>query len=372
MTTAGITIVGSGSYVPGDPIPNAALERVMDTNDAWIRQRTGIHQRHFVRHGEGASDLAVEAAKRALDNAGLVAADVDYVIFATMTPDHFIPGPGGIFAAKLGIPGVPALDIRQQCAAIPFGLQIADSLVATGAATTVLLVGAEVHSGFMPWTNWNALYDPSAPIDEEDYARATRHRGIAVVFGDGAGALVLRRSETPGGGFRGSKLRTDGRDADYLSLAAPWHGEHGGQGEGGEGDAPADRSEHLDHLDHLGSLLEDFVPAMKGPELFRRAVKELPKTARSLCKALEVDTADIDCFIAHQANERINDAVRKMMRLSETQMPSNIARYGNTSAATIPILLDELRRDGRVKPGDLLCLLALGAGLHYGASLLRL
>lgn len=356
MRTAGITIVGSGSFVPGDPIPNAALERVMDTNDAWIVQRTGIHQRHFVRHGEGASDLGVEAARRALDDAGLQASDVDYVIFATMTPDHFIPGPGGIFAAKLGIPGVPALDIRQQCAAIPFGLQLADSLVATGAAQTVLLVGAEVHSGFMPWTNWDALYDPQAPIDEADYARATRHRGIAVVFGDGAGALVLRGSTDPGAGFMGSRLRTDGRDYDFLSLAAPWRRERSG----GE------------HRAQLGSLLEDFVPAMKGPDLFRRAVKELPRIATELCEELDVQPSEIDCFVAHQANDRINDAVRKFMRLSPERMPSNIARYGNTSAATIPILLDELRRQGRVGPGDLLCMIALGAGLHYGASLLRL
>jgi len=352
LSTAGITIVGTGSYAPGDPIPNAALERVMKTDDAWIQQRTGIVQRHFVRNGEAASDLGVVAAERAIENAGLTVEDIDYVIFATMTPDHFIPGPGGVFAAKLGIPGVPVLDIRQQCAAIPFGLQVADGLVATGAAETILFVGAEVHSSFMPWSNWDALFDPSAPIDEADFAKATEHRGIAVVFGDGAGAMVLRRSEVEGAGFRGSKLKTDGRDFDYLLLGAPW------RNQGSAAQRP----------DAIG----DFIPTMKGPELFRRAVKELPKLVRGLCKDLGVTADDVDCFVAHQANDRINEGVRKIMKLPEERMPSNIARYGNTSAATIPILLDELRRDGRVKQGDLLCLLALGAGLHYGASLIRL
>lgn len=352
LSTAGITIVGTGSYAPGDPVPNAALERVMKTDDEWIRQRTGIEQRHFVRNGEGASDLGVVAAQRAIDNAGLSLDDIDYVIFATMTPDHFIPGPGGVLAAKLGIPGVPVLDIRQQCAAIPFGLQIADSLVATGAAETILFVGAEVHSSFMPWSNWDALFDPSVPIDEADYEKATEHRGIAVVFGDGAGAMVLQRSKVAGAGFRGSKLKTDGRDYDFLLLGAPWRDARCG----------------VPHPDAIA----DFVPTMKGPELFRRAVKELPKVVRGLCKDLDVSLDDIDCFVAHQANDRINEGVRKIMKLSAEQMPSNIARYGNTSAATIPILIDELRRDGRVKPGDLLCLLALGAGLHYGASLIRL
>lgn len=352
LRTAGITIVGTGTYVPGDPIPNRALERVMKTDDGWIKQRTGIEQRYFVRDGEGASDLAVIAAQRALENAGLEASDVDYLIFATMTPDHFIPGPGGICAAKMGIPGVPALDIRQQCAAIPFALQIADALVLSGAAETVLLIGSEVHSGFMPWTNWDALYDPSAPIDQADFERATEHRGIAVVFGDGAGAMVLQRSKVAGAGFMGSRLKTDGRDYDFLYLGAPWHGQRGG--------VPA------------GTTLSDFVPQMKGPELFRRAVKELPKLVRALAKDLDLSLDDVDCFVAHQANERINEGVRKIMKLDAARMPSNIARYGNTSAATIPILLDELRRDGRIKEGDLICMLALGAGLHYGASMMRL
>ncbi|MDD9944140.1 MAG: 3-oxoacyl-ACP synthase [Myxococcales bacterium] len=350
--TRGITIVGSGHFVPGSPVSNHALERVMKTDHDWIVQRTGIAQRHFAAEDQAASDLAVEAAKRALEDAGLAPEEVDYVIFATMTPDHLIPGAGGVFSAKLGIAGVPTLDIRQQCAAIPFALELANGLVSTGAAETILLVGAEAHAGFMPWSNWPALYDPKVPIDEEDFARATRHRGIAVVFGDGAGAWILRASDREGSGFLGSKLRTDGRDAEFLRLDAPWR-------RGLRTESPE-------------VLLDQFVPSMNGPGLFKRAVRELPKVIRGLCRDLGVDPEAVDCFVAHQANDRINEAVRGAMGLPAEKMPSNIARYGNTSAGTIPILMDELRRTGQVKPGDLICMLALGAGLHYGASLMRL
>lgn len=352
MISGHLTIVGTGHHVPGQPVPNSALTRVMNTNDAWIRKRTGIAQRHFAAPSEGPTDLAVPAAQRALADAGLSAQDVDYVIFATMTPETFIPGPGAMFTAKLGIPGVPALDIRQQCAAIPFALQLADGLLRSGAANTILLLGAETHAHFMPWKNWAALLDEKAPIDERDYARASEHRGYAVVFGDGAGAMVLQRAKEEGRGLLGTRLRSDGRDAGFLQMAAPWWQEL-------EALTPDERFARL-------------LPVMNGPGLFKRAVRELPQLVLKLCEDTGVAPEEISWFLAHQANERINEGVRQALNLPAEKMPTNIARYGNTSAGTIPILLDEQRRSGALRSGDLVCLLALGAGLHYGTSLLRL
>ena len=359
----GITITGTGSYVPGPAITNDALSRVMDTNDAWVQQRTGIRQRHFAPEGVGCSDLAVEAARRALDSAGLEGRDIDYILFATMTPDFLFPGSGGLLGAKLGIRGVPALDIRQQCAAVPFGLQVADALIHAGAARRILMIGAEAHAGFMPWRNWERLYaaadgEEGAPretsaADAEDYDRATRHRGLAVVFGDGAGALVLEQSKVDGHGFLGAVLHTDGELAKQIYIEG-----------GGFRRRPYWTPEMFDNEWHI--------PRMEGRDLFKNAVTKLPKVVRAVCDAHDVTLDQIDLFIAHQANDRINNAVRDALKAPPDKVPSNIARYGNTSGATIPILLDELRRDGRLKSGQLLCFLALGAGLHWGAALMRL
>jgi 3-oxoacyl-[acyl-carrier-protein] synthase-3 len=351
----GLTIIGSGRHVPGEPVPNAALARVMDTDDAWIKQRTGIAQRHFAPEGTGASDLAVHAAQRALENAGIAASEVDYIVFATMTPDYAFPGPGGLLGSKLGIPGVPALDIRQQCAAMPFAFQVADGLVAAGAASTVLIVGAEAHAGFMPWEDWEVLAGEAEagriPAAARD--RATRHRGLAVIFGDGAGALVMRRHSQPGAGFLGAQVHSDGAGARLIHIDgggfrrrphwAPWMVEQ-----------------------------DMHIPRMEGRELFKKAVTLLPRVVRELCAKHGVALEQIDWFVAHQANDRINDAVRESLGVDPAKVPSNIARYGNTSGATIPILVDELRRDGRMKAGDLVCFLALGAGLHWGAALMRI
>ncbi len=350
----GITIIGSGRYNPGKPVLNEALERVMDTDDEWIHQRTGIKQRYFAGEGVGASDLAVEAAKRALESAELEPSDVDYIIFATMTPDYLFPGSGGLLGAKLGIPGVPALDIRQQCAAFPFGVQVADGLIATGAAETVLFVGAECHAGFMPWSDWDLVTgDKEGKSPPDEYDRATRHRGLAIIFGDGAGALVLRRTKVEGHGLLGCETHTDGNYAKQIYIEG-----------GGFRRRPYWTPEMFEK--------ELYIPSMQGRNLFKNAVTKLPQVVRSLTAKHGFSLDDIDWFIAHQANDRINGAVRQALKVPEEKVPSNIARYGNTSAATIPILMDELLRDGTVKPGDLICFLALGAGLNWGAALMRL
>ncbi|MEM7434635.1 MAG: 3-oxoacyl-[acyl-carrier-protein] synthase III C-terminal domain-containing protein [Myxococcota bacterium] len=351
---SGITIVGTGRYVPGEPVTNDALSRVMETSDEWIQARTGIKQRHFARDGQGASDLAVEASKRAIADANLEVSDIDYIIFATMTPDYFFPGSGPLLGAKLGISGVPALDIRQQCAAIPYALQLANGLVQSGAAKTILLVGAEAHAGFMPWTDWDVVRSESdATVSPEAFERATRHRGLAVIFGDGAGAMVLQDSGDPDRGFMGAELHSDGDSYGHLFVDGV-----------GFRNVPYVTEETLRADAHI--------PQMRGQALLKKAVRTLSATVNSICESHSLAKSDIDCFIAHQANDRINRAVRSALKIDPERIPSNIARYGNTSAGTIGILTDELRREGRIQEGDLLCFLALGAGLNWGAALLRL
>jgi 3-oxoacyl-[acyl-carrier-protein] synthase-3 len=347
-----LTILGSGRYLPGPPVPNEHLARVMDTSSEWIYKRTGIEARHYAADGTGASDLALPACEAALDAAGLEPADVDYILFNTMTPDYLLPGSGTLLGAKLGIPGVPALDLRQQCAAVPFSLQLANGLLSTGVARTILLVGADVHSGFMPWKDWDAL-DGNGTPDPEDYRRATDHRGVSVLFGDGAGALVLGDRGAPESGLLASKVASDGRHHDALRIAA-----------GGFRRRPYLSKETLENGEQF--------PAMKGKDLFRAAVQKLPEVVRDVCKAAAVALDDVDWFVAHQANDRINQSVKESLGLPDEKVPSNIARYGNTSSATIPILLDELLRSGRMHAGQLVCLFALGAGLNWGAALMRL
>lgn len=351
---SGVTIVGTGRYLPGEPVPNEALARVMDTSDEWIRTRTGIHQRYFAEDGQGPSDLAAEASGRALENAGIGPEDVDYIIFATMTPDHFFPGSGPLLGAKLGIQGIPALDIRQQCAAVPYGLQLADALVRSDAADTILLVGAEVHAGFMPWTDWDVVRSRTRrKVTAEAREQANRHRGLAVVFGDGASAMVLRRSNVPQSGFLAAELHSDGDSFDHLFV-------------------PGVGFRRVPYVSRAALDAEDHIPRMRGPSLLKKAVRTLSQTVRSLCETEGLSLDEIDCFIPHQANDRINRAVRDALRIPPEKLPSNIDRYGNTSAATIGILTDELRRSGRIRQGDLLCFFAVGAGLNWGAALLRL
>lgn len=353
MSPIGFEIAGTGHYVPGEPVTNEALSRVMTTSDDWIFPRSGIKQRHYAPDGVGVSDLACEAAKRALESAGMDASEIEYIVFATMTPDYVFPGPGALLGAKLGIPGVPALDIRQQCAAMLFGLQTIQGLIQTGAARTILFVGAEAHAGFMPWEDWGALDPASGRVaTPEAREKADRHRHLAVLFGDGAGALVVRATDRDAG-LQGIKICSDGRFAELLYVPG-----------GGFRARPYWKP---------GSYEEDaHIPRMDGKELFKFAVTKLPRTAREVCERHGVSLSQIDVFLAHQANARINEYIRKDLGVPVHKLPSNIARFGNTSGATIPILLDEEMRAGRVKRGQLAMVLALGTGVHWGCALWRL
>jgi 3-oxoacyl-[acyl-carrier-protein] synthase-3 len=268
-----------------------------------------------------------------------------------MTPDHVFPGSGALLGAKLGIDGVPALDIRQQCAAMIFGLQIIDGLVKSGAAKTILFVGAEAHAGFMPWEDWDALDKDTGTVTPEARERANKHRALAVLFGDGAGALIFRATDRDAG-LVGLKVHTDGRAAKLLYVEG-----------GGFRTRPYWKSTHFDEQAHI--------PIMDGRELFKFAVTKLPQCARALCAETETPIEKIDWFLAHQANQRNNEYVRNHLKVDAAKMPMNIDRFGNTSAGTLPILIDEQTRAGNLKKGELNMLLALGAGIHWGCALVR-
>jgi 3-oxoacyl-[acyl-carrier-protein] synthase-3 len=349
---SGLSIIGTGHYVPGRPYTNHDLSRVLDTNDEWIRQRTGIAQRHFCPEGQGVSDLAVHAARHALEASGKRPEDIDYVLFSTMTPDHMFPGSGSLLAAKLGCRPIPAPDLRSQCAAMLYGFQFADALLKADAAQCILIVGAEAHAGLMPWRDWDILEGttdrrPSA----EDWERASRHRGWAIIFGDGAGAIVVERSKLPGKGVLAVDLNSDGRFASQLCIQAGFRTRPYFSAAALDGDAT------LIHMD--------------GREVFKHAVTKLPKSIQAVCQKGGVSIEQVDWFVAHQANARINEAIASRLNVPLEKMPSNIERFGNTSAATIPILMDEMRRDGRLKSGQLICVAALGAGFHWGSMLIR-
>lgn len=344
--------MGSGRYLPGRPYTNDDLARVMDTSDEWIRQRTGIEQRYYCPEGQGASDLAYEASKIALESAGLNASDIDYILFNTMTPDHLFPGSGPMLGARLGIRGVPALDIRAQCAAMLFSFQVADALLLSGAAQRILIVGAEAHAGFMPWMDWEILDGAKpGPPSQANWERATRHRGLAIIFGDGAGALIAERSTREDVGILATDLHSDGTLTDELLIPIGF------------------RSRPYVSEQSLNEEL--IIPRMHGRDVFKQAVSKLPATIKAACAKAGVDLRDVEWFIGHQANDRINNLVRDRLKLPPAKVPSNIAKYGNTSGATIPILVDEMRRDGRLEDGQLVCYFGLGAGMHWGATVLR-
>jgi 3-oxoacyl-[acyl-carrier-protein] synthase III len=347
-------IVGSGSEIPSNLVTNDMLSRLMDTSDAWIRERSGVVTRHFVDPGTGTSDLGVAAARRALEMAGVEASEVDLVVFATMTPDHFFPGSGGLLQTKLGLRDVPCFDIRQQCVGFLFGLQLVDAHLRSGLARTALLVGAEVHSGFMPWNaaQFEYLYGRSqTPPTPEEHAWNSRFRNLTVLFGDAGAAVVVKAVEEERG-IVDQILHTDG--ADYAKLYVP-----------GAGFA---RRPYID-AEQLGR--GDHIPSMDGRYVFRMATTRMVAVAQELLARNGLTADDLSLALMHQANLRINEYCQKALGLPDSKVLHNIQRYGNTTAATIPLLWDEAARAGRLKPGDLVLCVAFGAGMAWGATLLR-
>jgi 3-oxoacyl-[acyl-carrier-protein] synthase-3 len=327
-------ILGVGHYLPTKVVTNDDLAKLMPTSDAWIQQRTGIKERRFIEHdGIGASDLAVPAAKMAVERAGRSLKDVDMIIFATLSPDVCFPGSGCLLADKLGLPGVPALDVRNQCSGFLYSLSIADAWVRTGMYKNVLIVGSEVHS--------------------TGIELAERGRDVAVLFGDGAGAALVGPSSADNRGVLSIALHADGSGAKDLWLKAP-----------ASMCAPS-------RLTHEMLDLGEHYPQMNGKHVFRWATEKMPEVALEALQKAELGIGDVDLFVPHQANMRINEMVAKRLGIPGDKVVHNIERYGNTTAATIPIGLSESFEEGKLKEGTTVLSAAFGSGYTWGGAVIR-
>ena len=324
--------ISTGMYVPDRVIKNDDLTQWMDTSDEWIRTRSGIQERRWAHEGQHTSDLALEAAKMALERAGMRAADLDCIIFATLSPEYMFPGSGVYLQAKLGISTIPCLDVRNQCSGFLYGLSVADAWIRVGQYRRVLLVGAEIHSTGMD--------------------RSTRGRDLAVLFGDGAGAVVLGPTEEDGRGVLSTHIFADGSQADLLWCDL-----------GGAAHTPRLAPEYLEKGWHF--------PLMKGREVFKNATTRMPEAIVHCLDVNGLKLADIKVLIPHQANLRISEMVQKQLGLGDDQVYNNIQRYGNTTAATIPIALHECVAAGRIGRGDLVVLAAFGSGFTWGSAAIR-
>lgn len=326
-------IVATGFSVPERVVTNQELTGLMDTSDEWIRQRSGIEERHWVEDGQGGTELGTAAAREALERAGLTPDDIDCLIVATLSPDHFFPGTGVFIQRALDIPvGVPCLDVRNQCSGFIYGLSIADAWIRGGQFECILLIGAEVHSTGLDKT--------------------TAGRDTAVLFGDGAGAVVLTPTDEADRGVLSVHIHADGRFAEKLWV-----------------EAPACRYDPIisDAYIEQGMMR----PKMEGREVFKNAVVRMPESVHEALQANGLAIEDLDMVIPHQANLRISQAVQKALGLPDHKVFNNIQRYGNTTAATIPIALHECLEAGGIQDGDLVCLTAFGSGFTWGSALIR-
>lgn len=325
-------ILGTGHAVPDRVVTNDDLAAMMETSDDWIRQRTGIRQRHWVAEGETGVSLGLSASQRAIDAAGVPPTTIDAIIYATSSPDHFAPGNGVFLQHELGLDTIPAIDLRAQCSGFVYALATADSYIRSGLFRTILIVGQEVQS---------TALDIS-----------TRGRAVSVIFADGAGAAVVTAHEAiDGSAVLGVDLHGDGAFARKLWVDAPGAIYH-----------PRNQAEFLDEKVHL---------QMDGREVFRQATTRMPESVRAALDQAHVDAKELTLLIPHQANLRISELVQKELGLGDDQVYNNIDRFGNTTAATIPIALDECVRAGTIRRGDLIALTAFGSGFLWGSVVLR-
>lgn len=317
-------------------VTNDDLSKLMDTNDAWIQERTGIKERRHIKKGDGNSTavMGVKAAEIALDRAGISKDEIDLIIFATLSPDYYFPGCGVQVQDMMGIHTCPALDIRNQCSGFVYGISVADQFIKTGMYKNVLLIGSENHSGGLDFS--------------------TRGRGVTVIFGDGAGAAVLTRSEQEGHGVLSTHLHSEGKHALELSLKGP----------------------STNHW--VPQIIEEnpqedipYYPYMNGQFVFKNAVVRFSEVIMEGLKTNGLDVNDIDMLVPHQANLRISQFIQKKFQLSDDKVYNNIQRYGNTTAASIPIALCEAWEEGKVKEGDTVVLAAFGSGFTWGSAVIK-
>ncbi|MBK8053527.1 MAG: ketoacyl-ACP synthase III [Saprospiraceae bacterium] len=346
-------IAGIGHYVPERIVKNEELAKHMDTSNEWIIERTGIEERRYaLKHEETPTTMGVIASKIAIERAGIQPEDVDFIIFATLSPDYYFPGCGVLLQRALGITKteIGALDIRNQCSGFVYGLSVADQFIRSGMYKNILLVGSEMHS---------------MGLDFSDEGRA-----VTVIFGDGAGAVVLQPTEDEGKGVLVTCLHSDGTHAEELAMINP--GSHGGYHLGTEkyGYPPQDT---LGGVFVTQKMVDDnlLTPNMTGQLVFKTAVVKFPEVIKEALAKTGLTSEDIDLLVPHQANLRISQFVQKVMRLPDEKVINNIQKYGNTTAASIPIALSEAWENGRVKDGDLICLAAFGSGFTWGSALIR-
>ncbi|MEZ4935358.1 MAG: beta-ketoacyl-ACP synthase III [Saprospiraceae bacterium] len=349
-------IAGIGYYLPEHVVTNHDLTRHMDTSDEWIQERSGIVERRYASKNETPTTLGTKAAEMAIKNAGISKEDVDFIIFATLSADYFFPGCGVLLQRELGITHteIGALDIRNQCSGFVYGLSVADQFVKSGMYKNVLLVGAEVHSMGLDFS--------------------TRGRNVTVLFGDGAGAVIIQPTEEKGKGILTTKLHSDGTYAEKLAMINP--GSHSGyhfKKMGENIDFGYDENVEFGGRFVTQKMLDDGLtfPNMDGQLVFKTAVTKFPEVIMEALEDQHLSPSDIDLFIPHQANLRISQFVQRRLNLRDDQVWNNIQRLGNTTAATIPIAMFEAHEASKIKDGDLVCLAAFGSGFTWGSALIR-
>lgn len=329
-------IAGIGHYVPKNVVTNADLEKMMDTSDTWIQERTGIKERRWALPGgdDTPSTMGTKAARMAIENAGITPNDIDFIVFATLSPDYYFPGPGVMVQEQLGIGEVGALDVRNQCSGFIYAISVADQFIKSGMYKNILVIGSELHSGGLE--------------------KSTRGRGVTVIFGDGAGAVVMQPTQEEGKGILSTHLHSEGKHAKELALLGPstsfWVPEIIQRND------PEDVS---------------YYPYMNGNFVFKHAVTRFSQVIVEALEANNKQISDVDLLIPHQANLRISQYIQSKMNLGEDKVYNNIMRYGNTTAASIPLAMSEAMQEGKINEGDLICLAAFGSGFTWASALIQ-
>lgn len=329
-------IAGLGFYVPENIVTNDDLSKLMDTNDAWIQERTGIQERrHVVRGEDTTTSMGVKAAKIAIERSGVSKDDIDFIVFATLSPDYYFPGPGVLVQKELRLKTIGALDVRNQCSGFVYTLSVADQYIKTGMYKNILVIGSEVHSTGLDMTD--------------------RGRGVSVIFGDGAGAAVLSKEEDLTKGILSTHLHSEGQHAEELVLIAP------GMGKRWVTDIIAENNPDD----------ESYFPYMNGQFVFKNAVVRFSEVIMEGLEANNLQVSDVDMLIPHQANLRIAQFIQQKFQLNDDQVYNNIQKYGNTTAASIPIALTEAWEKGKIKEGDVVVLAAFGSGFTWASAIIK-
>lgn len=342
-------IAGIGMYVPANVFTNQDLMKYMDTSDEWIQERTGIKERRYAhRTKETTTTMGVEAAKIAIERAGITKDDIDFIVFATLSPDYYFPGCGVLLQRAMQMKEVGALDVRNQCSGFIYALSVADQFIKSGMYKNILVVGSEKHSFGLDMS--------------------TRGRNVSVIFGDGAGAVVLQPTQEEGRGILSTHLHSDGSEAEVLAMYNP--GTHANHWKEGLADFDESVVAQMFVSDEMVKK-EQFYPNMDGQTVFKKAIVKFPEVIMEALNQNGYAPSDLKLMVPHQANLRISQFVQQKLKLRNDQVYNNIQRYGNTTAASVPIALCEAWQEGRVNKGDLVCLAAFGSGFTWASALIK-